>query len=87
MRFRDLLTRISMIYPGRTAAQRCALPAGGQERQRHFDGASFEPRKCPKTRTPRSASPTTMAPMLFGDRVHAVLLEYNRKGRGGGILG
>ena len=30
--------------------------------------------KCLKTRTPRSGSPTTMAPALFaGDRVHAVL--------------
>jgi hypothetical protein len=37
---------------------------------------------CLKTRT--AQRPTTMAPAYFaGDRVHAVLLECSRKGRGG----
>jgi hypothetical protein len=38
-------------------------------RERHFDGISFKPRKTLEN----AATPTTMAPMLFGDRVHAVL--------------
>ena len=41
----------------------------GGTRERHFDGTHFKPRKLPKN----AVTPTTMAPMLFGDRVHTVL--------------
>jgi hypothetical protein len=41
----------------------------GGTRERRFDETSLKPRKVPEN----AQTPTTMAPMLFGDRVHAVL--------------
>jgi hypothetical protein len=38
-------------------------------RERHFDGTSLKPHK----QLENAATPTNIAPMLFGDRVHAVL--------------
>jgi len=61
-----------------------ALPAGGRDwapsrrspgtRQRHFAGTNSKPRKLPE----KAQTPTTIAPVLVGDRVHALL---------GGIFG
>jgi hypothetical protein len=41
----------------------------GGTRQRHFDETNLKPHK----ELENAQTPTTMAPMLFGDRVHAVL--------------
>jgi hypothetical protein len=42
-------------------------PLVGGTGQRHFDGTNFKPKKLLEN----AQTPTTMAPMLVGDRVHA----------------
>jgi hypothetical protein len=48
-------------FAHKSAAQRLALPAGGRDETRHFDGTNFKPRKLPEN----AQTPTS--------RVHAVL--------------
>jgi hypothetical protein len=67
----NLQSLVLKFFP-REQANGWRYPLVDGTREHHFAGLNFEPRKSLKN----AASPTTMAPMLVGDRVHAVLGRF-----------
>ena len=47
-------------------------PLVGGTKERHFDGTNLKPRKLLEN----AQTPTTIAPVLVGDRVHSVLGSF-----------
>src|SRR5215216_5110449 len=75
LQFSSLETGVTYVVSVRSLRYAPSGVLVGGTRHSHFDGTNLKPRKLLENvhAVPTGCSPTTRAPMLFGDRVHAVL--------------